>query len=85
MALKKSLTFTNNFGLQNHFDGVVVRVQHLSGDKNSVAFEVQYVFGEQTLQTKMFAFEPSMDGPNFVKQAYEHLKTLEEFNGAIDC
>jgi cytochrome c oxidase assembly protein Cox11 len=85
MALKKSLTLTNNFGLENHFDGVVVRVQHLSGDKKSIAFEAKYLSGEKILQTKMFAFEPSMTGPNFVKQAYEHLKTLKEFDDAADC
>ena len=27
----------------------------------------------------------SLDGPNPIKQAYLHLKTLPEFSGAVDC
>jgi hypothetical protein len=34
---------------------------------------------------KQFVFAPNLDGPNFIKQAYEHLKTLPEFDGAVDC
>lgn len=30
-------------------------------------------------------FTPDMNGPNFIKQAYLHLKTLPEFEGAEDC
>jgi hypothetical protein len=30
-------------------------------------------------------FTPDMDGPNFIKQAYLYLKTLPEFEGAVDC
>jgi hypothetical protein len=31
------------------------------------------------------SFSPSLDGDNFVKQTYNHLKTLPEFTGATDC
>ena len=37
------------------------------------------------LQTESYTFAPKLDGENFIKQAYEHLKTLEEFKDAIDC
>ncbi len=30
-------------------------------------------------------FAPELDRENFIKQAYEHLKTLPEFEGAEDC
>jgi hypothetical protein len=30
-------------------------------------------------------FFPSLEGNNFIAQAYEHLKTLPEFEGAEDC
>jgi hypothetical protein len=32
-----------------------------------------------------YKFAPNLDGANFIKQAYEHLKTLPEFSGATDC
>lgn len=30
-------------------------------------------------------FNPVLDGDNFIKQTYEHLKTLPEFIGSTDC
>jgi len=33
----------------------------------------------------VYQFTPDMNGPNFIKQAYLHLKTLPEFAGAEDC
>lgn len=30
-------------------------------------------------------FKISLDGKNFIAQAYDHLKTLPEFAGAEDC
>lgn len=32
-----------------------------------------------------FGFIPDLSGPNFIAQAYLHLKTLPEFAGATDC
>jgi hypothetical protein len=31
------------------------------------------------------AFKINLNGKNFIAQAYDHLKTLPEFAGAIDC
>lgn len=31
------------------------------------------------------SFVPDMDGPNCIRQAYLHLKTLPEFADAVDC
>jgi hypothetical protein len=43
--------------------------------------------GEEAALTKFYTFEPSVDdgAPNFIAQAYEHLKTLPEFSDAVDC
>ena len=39
------------------------------------------------LDIKEYSFTPSVadDSQNFIKQAYEHLKTLPDFAGFIDC
>lgn len=38
--------------------------------------------GSAQMQIKQFPVD--LDGPNFIKQAYEYLKTLPEFAGAAD-
>jgi hypothetical protein len=41
--------------------------------------------GGEFVATQHHSFVPSMGGKNFFAQAYDHLKTLPEFNGALDC
>jgi len=60
-------------------------VSVMAGKSNGTAI-VSFENDQKTF-TKSFDFPVSVgDGaPNFIKQAYEHLKTLPEFAGAIDC
>lgn len=60
--------------------------------KNSGVAYVNYVkyddgkTGEITAKfSKAFDFSVDLEGPNPIKQAYLHLKTLPEFADAIDC
>ena len=39
----------------------------------------------QQVTNKRYSFAPNLEGKNFIAQAYDHLKTLPEFAGAIDC
>jgi len=32
-----------------------------------------------------YSFVPNLDGPNFIEQGYQYLKTLPEFSGFEDC
>lgn len=41
--------------------------------------------GGVLLETISRVFALDLDGPNPIKQAYEHLKTLPEFADAVDC
>jgi len=41
--------------------------------------------GSSVLFQKSYLFPLDLNGPNPIKQAYEHLKTLPEFVGAEDC
>lgn len=37
------------------------------------------------IEQKRYTFIVDLNGKNFIKQAYEYLKTLPEFAGAVDC
>jgi hypothetical protein len=42
------------------------------------------ISNEDFTQTQTKEFPINLDGPNFIKQAYEHIKTLPEFAGSVD-
>lgn len=79
--------------LQSTFDanGVTVtdgyiKVQDLFCTKNRVDVGVAFKANQDVPPIKIasYSFVPNLDGPNFIKQAYGHLKTLPEFAGAAD-
>lgn len=82
MALKKN--FEHN-GVK--VDGGYIKVSSIAGDKNSISITLSYAVDSAhgALKTERLGFVPSMDGGNFIAQAYAHLKTLPEFAGAVDC
>jgi len=60
-----------------------IKVEAVSGGKDNVVASV--LFKSDTVAfTKTYEFVPDMDGSNFIKQAYEHIKTLAEFVNAED-
>jgi hypothetical protein len=99
MALSKPLTI--NGAYQFAYEGGVATTQEnavlelanayivvhaVEGTKQQMRATVHFR-GEGAALTKLYSFEPSVedDAGNFIKQAYEHLKTLPEFEGAEDC
>lgn len=64
-----------------------LRVSHLFGDKNQLGFVLAYQAspGQAALKLEQYDIQPNLEGGNFIQQAYEHLKTLPEFEGAEDC
>jgi len=99
MALKKAIT-VSGMGFVSGIDMVVktgtatattpplyIKVESVTGDKASIKAAVTFkdeATGEH-LMRKDYNFAPSMDGGNFIAQAYLHLKSLPEFAGAADC
>lgn len=82
MALKKTfeisgLTVTDGY----------LRVTNVEGTKNRVAYVVafQTSANHNALRHESFSFTPSMNGANFIQQAYENLKSLEGYTDAVDC
>lgn len=62
------------------------KVENLNGSKEEMNFNVSFT-GESTgaSGSKNYGFVPDLSGDNFIAQAYNYLKTLDEFSGATDC
>jgi hypothetical protein len=95
MALKQSFQFNSehiskvNGAIVARSTGSIseqcyVKVEDLTGTKDEVSFSAS-MKGSNFSVSKSFSFVPDMDGPNFIKQAYLHLKSLPEYAGALDC
>jgi len=87
MALKKQTTADVQLVGQVEIMSYI-RVAHITGTKDQITANV--VFHKNSGNGEMFkanahTFKPNMDGGNFIKQAYEYLKTLPEFANAVDC
>ena len=61
------------------------KIVRVSGDKSGVTAIVEFTSAGVQFD-RAYSFVPSVaDGSdNFIKQGYEHLKTLDEFYGCID-
>ena len=86
MALKKSVIFT-----KTGFSGSLVandaywKIKQISGSKTQLMVEVSAFIDDAEVEKFVCSFAPNLDGRNFIAQAYDHLKTLPEFAGAVDC
>lgn len=86
MAIQKTMSFRNNFGEMSVFENAYIRVEEVSGGKSNATAHIK-VWREKDsgfIVNMHKDFVPSMDGDNFIKQAYEYLKTLPEFADATD-
>lgn len=85
MALfKKNIELVNNFQEVTVLDATI-KIDSIAGNKNKIDFRVLFLKQDTLLETKLYTFLPTLGGDNFIKQAYEYLKTLEEFKEAEDC
>lgn len=89
MALMKNITLKNDLQVNDAY----IRIDTVSGSKDSLNISVNsYVSqdsfndGKSYLEQNFYTFMPSVEdnAANFIKQGYEHLKTLPEYAGAID-
>lgn len=87
MALINTFHRENNFGLQSELRDCYVKVSNVAGCKSSVTVEF-CVFSadkQRCYFTETRIFTPEMGGKDFIAQAYAYLKSLPEFNTAVDC
>lgn len=87
MALKKTVSLTNNFGTDSLFPDCYIRVERMGCTKVNALVHVGFyaVKDGSALIEKTYPCELDLTGPNFITQAYLFLKTLPEFDGAVDC
>lgn len=89
MALKQTFQTEDNFGHPVTLTDTYCRVSRVIGDKTLMHFNVEVLNTEKNrvYMEKSYSFVPAVDGnsANFIAQAYEHLKTLDEYAGAVNC
>ena len=97
MALKKIIKLEGTSFLSTSYGSVktgegkvdinaYIKVRNVSGDKDNLNANV--VFTNDKIEfDKNYSFSASVadNAPNFIKQAYEYLKTLPEFENSEDC
>jgi hypothetical protein len=97
MALRKAIEIEGKSIIQTAIGSVengtqrlsfsaYVKVTSIHGDKNQINANVNFK-GDTQEFNKQYQVPMSVESsaPNFIAQAYEHLKTLPEFAGAVDC
>jgi hypothetical protein len=85
MALQKTVTTPQGFTATNAYHRI--EAVRLSG-KTQMQFNVYSHINAATIPffaEGLFDCAYDLDGANPIAQAYEHLKTLPEFAGAVDC
>ena len=86
MAIKKDVFFE-----KTGFEGKLIakdaywKIENIAGNKNQMSIEIYANVDGAQIQRVVSTFTPSLDGSNFIRQAYENIKTLPEFAGATDC
>lgn len=82
MALKKTIVFK---GIE--IKDAYMKVWSYEGNKSELrcGVSIQVDSNGEMLDSKQYQVPYTLDGENPVKQSYEYLKTLPEFEGAQDC
>lgn len=81
-AENSGVILAEDFTIHNAY----IKVKTVRGDKTSIRALVAVCDSQGGVEvlTKQYSFIPDMSGDNFIRQAYLHLKTLDEFAGAQD-
>lgn len=79
------MEITKNVSIPNAY----IKIIYLQGSKEKMHITVGFysdVEASNLIYSKHYDFLPDVNDPseNFIKQAYEYLKTLPEFEGAVD-
>ena len=84
MALKKQITVDAIVYPDAYIKVASTSVSKITSLAKVVIYESQ---AGQPIETKEFGFVSNIEdvSPNALKQAYKHIKTLQEFAGATDC
>lgn len=88
MALQKTIT-KNIYGQNITFENTYSKIGRIEGTKDKLSFSLLTFNNEKIdlIEANNFSFIPSVadDASNFIKQGYEYLKTLDEYEDSVDC
>lgn len=63
-----------------------IKVETVTGTKLKLNIGVSITSPNGPIKNEIFSFVPDLTSTkNFIAQAYDYLKTLPEFTGAVDC
>jgi len=87
MALQKNVVLKNNFNEDSVFNNAYIKVDFVTGNAQKIFCKVGTYKSKDgdLLKKDQYEFLPNLTETNFIAQAYEHLKTLQEFAGATNC
>ena len=75
-----------DFGIKTESVNIVATVRSMNGTKTEMIADVLYKTNSVSFVRSYLIPLSVLDGsPNFIRQAYLHLKTLPEFANATDC
>jgi hypothetical protein len=82
MALKQTVRYK-----EIEIKDAYLKVSGFNGDKSTlqVVVTVQAASGKPIIDSNQISIPYVLDGKNPIAQAYEYLKTLPDFAGAVDC
>jgi len=87
MAIQKTINLIDNFGVSVEFKDAYIKVDRIDANKICGTAYI-YIFhgtSKKELKRDIQEFNVDLSGSNFIRQAYEHIKTLPDYTDAIDC
>lgn len=88
MALKMNYN-KEAFGQTITLNNAYIKITCLTGNKDNLSITATILTNDKNIVIDEFiyGFVPSVEdiSANFIKQSYEYLKTLDEYNDAVDC
>ncbi|NOU63184.1 hypothetical protein GC096_03875 [Paenibacillus sp. LMG 31461] len=90
MAILRAVETESGVMVENAY----ARIDTISGSKNQIAITLNYYLsqshytdGKSYVHQEVYSYEPEVEGEsdNFIKQGYEHIKSLSGFSKAIDA
>jgi len=77
----KNVLLSESVEIQNCY----IKVENIIASKTEAMCNVSIKKDSDEVENLSYKFSPNLSEKNFIAQAYEHLKTLPAFAGAIDC
>jgi hypothetical protein len=87
MALEKTINFNIDGELEVTIENSYIKIMSFCGNKERLNLTVGFFKESDStnpVKVSNIVVPISLDGDNFIKQAYEYLKTLPEFASATD-